>query len=561
MQEDHGHGLRRAARRGGVPAGRALALHRQHRVLEARVVELHHVRAGRALAVEAPREVDVHDVEAARAEPEVERLDVDDDLVARARSGPTSADVGLAPAGARRRPRPRGRWNGGVRRRLRTVATVPRAQLQHRGARVERGRAPRRASPRALHGSRARSARGCARCRWRGSRTGSRAASNALASRAAAGGDVRAARSRTRRSAASAACTAGSDGAHAVAREERAATVDVDVALGRVGAVVDVVDHLGDQRLGALGVEAARPRPRRRQRSGTTLIDAARPRSCRRWRWSRRRGGRAASPRSPSPRRRSRCARPRGGCRRARRRRGTSASTAVVGRRGDDRSRRSAWRGRRRSRSAAQAPRRRTPWRPRGAFSSQTVNSSSIAHRRAARAARGAPPPASPPPPPCCRRRGCPSLAFSQPSSTHHRLDRGLRRPRCRGGRTAARRAVAVAGAVRASRLPQSAPSPRRRRPRRPRGPARAARPHARRRTPARGPNGLSIAHSAANVVVQARRSALAGGAVTRWRLAGARRVGADAAALAVGRALARRAPAPRPRTRGTAAPAARGAT
>ena len=52
------------------------------RVLQARVVELHDVRARRALAVQAAAEVDVDDVRAAGPEPELHRLDVDDDLVA-----------------------------------------------------------------------------------------------------------------------------------------------------------------------------------------------------------------------------------------------------------------------------------------------------------------------------------------------------------------------------------------------------------------------------------------------------------------------------------------------
>ena len=61
-----------------------LVVHRLDRVLEARVVELHDaVVGGRAAgAREAPGQVDVDDVEAPRAEVEVEGLDVDDHLVA-----------------------------------------------------------------------------------------------------------------------------------------------------------------------------------------------------------------------------------------------------------------------------------------------------------------------------------------------------------------------------------------------------------------------------------------------------------------------------------------------
>ena len=51
------------------------------------------MRAGRPGAVEAAREVDVHDVRAAGAEPELDRLDVDDDLVAGLR-GADEGDVG-----------------------------------------------------------------------------------------------------------------------------------------------------------------------------------------------------------------------------------------------------------------------------------------------------------------------------------------------------------------------------------------------------------------------------------------------------------------------------------
>ena len=93
VQREHG---RRASSgsgsAGGAASGVAL-LDRQHGVLQARVVELHDVRARRTGAVEAAREVDVDDVEAARAEAELDGLDVDDDLVARLRRA-DQADVG-----------------------------------------------------------------------------------------------------------------------------------------------------------------------------------------------------------------------------------------------------------------------------------------------------------------------------------------------------------------------------------------------------------------------------------------------------------------------------------
>src|SRR5206468_1204888 len=70
-----------------------LSLDGQDRVLEARVVELHHVRAGGSLALEAARQVDVHDVESTRAEREVASLDVHHDLVPFART-PYERDIG-----------------------------------------------------------------------------------------------------------------------------------------------------------------------------------------------------------------------------------------------------------------------------------------------------------------------------------------------------------------------------------------------------------------------------------------------------------------------------------
>ncbi len=82
MQGEHRDGSRqRQLWLGRRRLGIAL-LDGQHGVLQARVVELHDVRAGRAEAVQAARQVDVDDVRAARAEAELDRLDVDDDLVA-----------------------------------------------------------------------------------------------------------------------------------------------------------------------------------------------------------------------------------------------------------------------------------------------------------------------------------------------------------------------------------------------------------------------------------------------------------------------------------------------
>ena len=52
------------------------------RVLDRRVRELHHVRAGRGGEPGAAGQVRVQDVESTRAEPELARLDVDDDVVA-----------------------------------------------------------------------------------------------------------------------------------------------------------------------------------------------------------------------------------------------------------------------------------------------------------------------------------------------------------------------------------------------------------------------------------------------------------------------------------------------
>ena len=81
-------------------------LDRRDRVLERAVVQLHHVLAlGAPRRSRPPGEVDVDDVEAARAEPEVARLDVDDHLVAGLASLPP-VPCRPMPGAARRRPRP-----------------------------------------------------------------------------------------------------------------------------------------------------------------------------------------------------------------------------------------------------------------------------------------------------------------------------------------------------------------------------------------------------------------------------------------------------------------------
>ena len=82
VQREHGDGLCERQLRGiGGRVGVAF-LDRAHGVLEARVVELHDVRARCALAVQAAAEVHVDDVRAARAEPQLDGFDVHDELVA-----------------------------------------------------------------------------------------------------------------------------------------------------------------------------------------------------------------------------------------------------------------------------------------------------------------------------------------------------------------------------------------------------------------------------------------------------------------------------------------------
>src|SRR5487761_1590719 len=59
----------------------SLFLNRADRVLKARVVELHHMSARGALAGKPFREVHMDDVKAARPQPEIASLHVDDQLI------------------------------------------------------------------------------------------------------------------------------------------------------------------------------------------------------------------------------------------------------------------------------------------------------------------------------------------------------------------------------------------------------------------------------------------------------------------------------------------------
>ena len=78
VQGDHGYRSGAWA----LPLLRAL-LERHHRVLQRRVVQLHHVRARLARSTQPPSEVHVHDVEAAAPEPEVQRRAVHHHVVTR----------------------------------------------------------------------------------------------------------------------------------------------------------------------------------------------------------------------------------------------------------------------------------------------------------------------------------------------------------------------------------------------------------------------------------------------------------------------------------------------
>src|SRR3984893_1289058 len=70
VQRQHPHGV-------GQRQLELLILNWLHRVLQTRVVELHHVGSYKALRFQATREVDMHNVKATRAETEVQGLDVD----------------------------------------------------------------------------------------------------------------------------------------------------------------------------------------------------------------------------------------------------------------------------------------------------------------------------------------------------------------------------------------------------------------------------------------------------------------------------------------------------
>ncbi len=130
VQREHGDG----ASDGHLQAP---VVDRVDRVLQARVVELHHVRPRNAVAGQAPREVHVHDVEAAGPQAEIERLHVHDHLVSDLRPpdqrhvGDRGAALGGAVElddepllGGRRRAPVRGRRGIGLRM----------VDLDHRGA-------------------------------------------------------------------------------------------------------------------------------------------------------------------------------------------------------------------------------------------------------------------------------------------------------------------------------------------------------------------------------------------------------------------------------------------
>ena len=244
-------------------------------------------------------------------------------------------------------------------------------------------------------------------------------------------------------------------------------------------------------------------------------------------------------------RRRSRCARPRGGCRRARRapwKLGLERGRRSARRR---RSPRSASRGRRRSRIASAAARCRTPWRPASAVlladGEQQLDAAPASPRRAARRATSS----STATAALLSAPRIASLAFSQPSSTTTGSIVGLR-DQCRGGRTAAPAlaapvaepgpAVASAGLV-VVLADLEAERAQLARPRSRRTPARTrrARDRAQRRERRRSAAALASARAA-------RR---------RHAVRDARRRSAGAPAFA----------APRRRSRGTAARAARAAT
>ncbi len=178
-----------------------LDLDRLDRVLERGVVELHHVHALGLGPVEPAAEVDVDDVEAARAEPEVARLRVDDHLV---------ADLDLPDQ--RRRPPTRERCSPPTS----TVSgsrstTVPRRSFStsaHLGGEVGDRLADGEHLGRAAARRRSRRRCGCPRCRWRAARTRSRGR-RARSRRCRRRWRPRAARCPQRSSAARATATAG----------------------------------------------------------------------------------------------------------------------------------------------------------------------------------------------------------------------------------------------------------------------------------------------------------------------------------------------------------------
>ncbi len=137
VQWKHQDGRQAALRCGTVCAERQLQ--RRDRVLKGRVVELHHVvgNGASSASVKATGQVYVNDVESTRAEVEVERLDVDDHLVAL----PHVADQRRCrpkPGASRRRSRPSaGRYRrphraAGSASRCRIVIPMPRRRRASR---------------------------------------------------------------------------------------------------------------------------------------------------------------------------------------------------------------------------------------------------------------------------------------------------------------------------------------------------------------------------------------------------------------------------------------------
>ena len=270
MQREHGD---RALDRQLEP----LVLDRLDRVLEARVVELHHVRARRRPSpVEAAREVDVDDVKAAEPRPRSSACDVDDHLIADLGAA-DQRDVGdrRARGARRRRQLDAARCSGaaallGARRAARDSASTTMARRSFSiGAASYR---PRPAQSRRLVQQRQRDVEHLLERRHAHALAGLVVALGAVGEVDRRASPARAARWRRRRrrsrsrtgswpqarSAASAARTARRRRRQAVAGERALhADVDVAVAVGQVRGLVQAVDDLGDQRLGALVVEAA----------------------------------------------------------------------------------------------------------------------------------------------------------------------------------------------------------------------------------------------------------------------------------------------------------------